>query len=319
MGYFRPKVVYRDSNIDKKNSVLRYIGNRVLKNNKNFLCFVTGSVGCGKSYSCLRMAEDYSEMFNIEFDPKYHVIGSLKELLILITEPKETRKIGFGSVIVFDEPQVESNSRSWQSDINQAMGQLVSTFRNQRLVVFFALPYLEMLDKQTRLIFHGEFKVEGFDKNTKITTIKPRFLEYNKRKGDFYKKMLIVQFKNKDKKVMTTTKLNLWHIPLASEEIIDIYEDKKQKFTDNLNKRLLAQIELAEQQAEGKNKSNELFKVGELYDEYGEDYYEILKHMPHLSPFTVEKYLQFIKKTKKHQKQLLDARKTAKNGISDEV
>lgn len=319
MAHFSPKVIYKDPKTDKKNSILRYIGHRVLKNNRNFLCFVTGAVGAGKSYACLRMAEDYAEMFDIKFDPKHHVISSIKELLLLITEPKKTSKIGFGSVIVFDEPQVESNSRAWQSDINQAMGQLVSTFRNQRLVMFFALPFLEMLDKQTRIIFHGEFKVEGFDKNTTITTIKPRFLEYNKNKGDFYKKMLRVQFKKLGKKVMTTEKLNKWHIGLASKETIDIYESKKLKFTNDLNKRLLAQIELAEQLAQGKNKSDELLKVGKLYDKYGEDYLKILEHMPHLAPFTVEKYLQFIKKSRKQRKQRLDAREMAKNGISEEV
>jgi len=318
MGYFQPKVIYRNVDADKKNSILRYIGNRVLRNNANFLCAVTGSVGSGKSYSCLRMAQDYSKMFNIEFNPEYHVIDSLKELLQLITAPEKERKIGFGSVIVFDEPQVEGNSRSWQSDINKAMGQLISTFRNQRLVMFFALPFLDMLDKQTRIIFQGEFKCEGFDKNTKIATIKPRFLEFSKNKGDFYRKMLIVQFKQRGKKVFTTTKLNKWHIPLASKEIICIYEAKKKRFTDDLNKRLLAQIELSEQQAEGKNKSNELFRVGELYDEYGEDYYKILEHLPHLSPFTVEKYLQFIKKTKKMRKNNKNTKEIAENGLNED-
>jgi len=308
MGYFQPRVIYRDPETDKKNSILRYIGNRVLRNNANFLCAVTGGVGVGKSYACLRMAEDYSNMFDIPFDPAYHVIDSLKALLELITASDSEKKIGIGSVIVFDEPQVEGNSRSWQSDINKAMGQLISTFRNQRLVVFFALPFLDMLDKQTRIIFQGEFKAEGFDKNTKISTLKPRFLEFSKNKGDFYRKMLIVQFKEKGKKVLTTTKLNKWHVPLASKHIIDIYESKKKKFTDNLNKKLLAQIELTEKQAEGKDKSNELFKVGELYDRYGEDYYKILENMPHLSPFTVEKYLQFIKKTKKHRKNYQNAK-----------
>ena len=317
MGYFQPRVIYREEGVDKKNSILRYIGNRVLRNNSNFLCAVVGGVGVGKSYNCLRMAQDYSEMFGINFNPEYHVIDSLKELLQLITAPEKERKIGFGSVIVFDEPQVEGNSRSWQSDINKAMGQLISTFRNQRLVVFFALPFLEMLDKQTRIIFQGEFKCEGFDKNTKISTIKPRFLEYSKQKGDFYRKMLIVQFKQPNKSVLTTTKLNKWHVPIASKEIIDIYEAKKKRFTDNLNKKLLAQIELSEQQAEGKNKSDELFKVGELYDQNGEDYYKILEHMPHLNPFTVEKYLQFIKKTKKMRKKFAEAKENAENDLNE--
>jgi hypothetical protein len=292
-------VIYNDENADKKNSVLRYIGNRVLNSNKNFLCAVTGGVGMGKSYACLRMAEDYSKMFDIEFNPKYHVIDSLKELLKLITAPEKERKIRVGSVIVFDEPQVEGNSRSWQSDINKAMGQLISTFRNQRLVVFFALPFLDMLDRQTRIIFQGEFKVEGYDRNTKITTIKPRFLEFNKTKKDFYRKMLLVRFKVKGKKVMITTKLNKWHIPITSKEIIDVYEAKKQHFTDELNKKLLAQIELNEQKMEGRNKSDELFKVANLFERYGEDYMTILEHMPHLTPFQLEKYLLFVKKSKK--------------------
>ena len=318
MGYFQPKVIYRDPETNRKNSILRYVGNRVLRNNRNFLCAVVGATGSGKSYSCLRMAEDFCEMFDIKFDPKYHVISSLKELLLLITEPKETRKIGYGSVVVFDEPQVEGNSRSWQSDINQALGQLISTFRNQRLVVFFALPFIEMLDKQTRILFHGEFKVEGFDKNTNIATIKPRFLEYNKNKGDFYKKRLIVEYKDKGKTSMTHSKLGLWHIPLASKHLIEAYEEKKEAFTDNLNKKLLNQLEMAERQTEGKDKSNELFKVGELYKRYGEDYYAILKEMPHLSPFTVEKYLQFVKKTIKHQKMALDTSETPQNEVLEQ-
>ena len=70
---------------------------------------------------------------------------------------------------------------------------------------------------------------------------------------------------------------------------------------------------MSERQAEGKDKSDELFKVGELYDKYGEDYYEILAHMPHLSPFTVEKYLQFVKKSKKQRNKFKNTRENLKN------
>lgn len=298
MGYFQPLVIYRNPAEKKDASILRYIGNRVLNNNKNFLCAVVGSTGSGKSYACLRMAEDYSNMYNIEFNPECHVISSLKELLVLITEPEETRKIKFGSVIVFDEPQVEGNARNWQSEMNQALSQLISTFRNQRLVVFFAVPFIDMIDKQSRILFHGEFKVLGFDRNTGVTNIKPRFLEYIKTKGDFYRKRLIIQFKTKDKEVMTITKLNIWKINKPSQSTIDVYEKKKKSFTDNLNKKLLNQIELSEKQEEGKNKSEELFKVEELFDKYGENYIAMLKEMPHLSPFSLEKYVFFIKKSR---------------------
>lgn len=36
--YFRPKVIYPDPKEPRENSILRYIGYRVLRNNKNFLC-----------------------------------------------------------------------------------------------------------------------------------------------------------------------------------------------------------------------------------------------------------------------------------------
>lgn len=295
--YYQPTVIYRDPNEKRINSIIRYIGNRVLKNNRNFLCGVVGNPGAGKSYCCLGMAEIYSKMFNIPFDPNIHVISSLKELLVLITSKDVDKNIQFGSVIVFDEPQIEGNARNWQSDMNQALSQLISTFRNQRLVVFFATPYLEMIDKQSRIIFMGEFKVMGYDKQTKLTKIKPRFIEYNKKKGDFYRKRLIIKYKTKEKSVMESKKLGFWYIQEASDETINVYEAKKKKFTDDLNKKLLAQIEMSEKQTEGKNKSDEILKVRELYEAHGEDYFKIMEEMPHLSPFTIEKYIQFIKKS----------------------
>lgn len=277
-----------------------FLDNGILSHN----CGVTGKVGSGKSWSCIRMCQDYSEMFGVKFDPKVHIITSLKELLILINSKEKEKLIVDGSVLLFDEPQVEANSRKWQSEINQAFAQLMSTFRNQRLVVFFALPYLSMLDKQSRTILQAEFKIEGFDVNTKMTHVKPRFLEWSEERKKFYIKRLIIQFKDKVKPVMNVTKLNNWHIPMASQELIDVYEARKKRFTDDLNKKLLEKIELDEKREGGKDKSEEFFKIKNLYEEYGENYEAILKEMPHLSAFVIEKYFQFIKKSKKLVKSL---------------
>jgi len=297
--YYQPMVIYRKEDTIKIHSVIRYIGNRVINNNKNFLCAVTGQTGSGKSWACISMAEIYSKMFKIEFNPDIHIISSLKELLQLINSKDVDRKIKFGSVLVFDEPQIEGNARNWQSETNKALGQLISTFRNLRLVIFFATPFLEMIDKQTRILFHGEFMINGFDKNSKITTIKPRFLEYNKKKNDFYRKRLIVMHKVKGKYGLIKSKLDFWKINAPSKEIINIYEAKKKAFSDKLNKKLLDSIELNEKKEEGKNKSEEFFEVTHLYNKYGEDYPSILKEMPHLTPFVLEKYIQFIKRGKK--------------------
>lgn len=295
--YFQPKVCYANENDDKKDSIVRYISNRVLRNNKNFLCALTGATGAGKSWAGLSICEIYSNMTGIEFNPEIHVISSLKELLELITAKDLDKKMRVGTAILFDEPQTEANSRSWQSEVNQAFNSLISTFRNQRLVVFFALPYLEMIDKQSRILFHGEFRVEGFDKQSKITTIKPRFLEWNKGVEDFYRKRLVIEAKVKGKMVRNKSKLGIWHIPKPSDAIVEVYEGKKKKFTDELNKKLLEKINLREQANEGKNKNEEFLKIRELYDKYGEDYLKMFEALPYLNPSTIQKYVWFIKKS----------------------
>jgi ABC-type dipeptide/oligopeptide/nickel transport system ATPase component len=298
MGYFRPKVVYTNPNEERKNSIVRYIAARVLRENKNFLCALVGSTGSGKSWAALSICEQYSKLTGIEFNPNIHVISSLKELLQLITNKDVGKKIKVGTAILFDEPQTEANSRSWQSEINQAFNALMSTFRNQRLIVFFALPYLEMIDKQSRMLFHGEFKVDGFDRNTKITTIKPRFLEYNKNIGNFYRKRLIVEYALPNKKRRGHTLVHTWHIDKPSDAIVEVYETKKKAFTDELNRKLLDKIELKEKVNEGKNKNEEFTKIKDLYDKYGEDYLKIFEEMPYMNPRTVQGYIYLIKKSR---------------------
>lgn len=297
--YFQPKVIYRDPNEERKHSIIRYIGNRVLRNNKNFLCALTGQTGAGKSWAGLRICELYSEMFGIPFNPAVHVISSLKELLVLITSKEVSKNIQFGSIILFDEPQAEANARDWQSETNRALAQITSTFRNQRLIVLFATPDLNFIDKQSRILFHADFKVLGYDKNTKITKLKPRFLEYNKTIQDFYRKRLIIKYAVPDKPVLNSIKLNFWHIDVAKKETIDIYEAKKKKFTDDLNLRLLKSMELKEKEVEGKDKNSEFRRVVELYNQYGRDYLKISEEMPHMSPLTIQRYLQLAISTEK--------------------
>ena len=47
--FFRPKVVYYDSKTSRENSVIRYIGNRVLRSNKNFLCLSEDTILYGQT------------------------------------------------------------------------------------------------------------------------------------------------------------------------------------------------------------------------------------------------------------------------------
>jgi hypothetical protein len=219
----------------------------------------------------------------------------------LINNKNKLKTIQTGTALLFEEPQVEANSRNWRDESNKMLSTLVSTFRNQRLVIFFTVPYLEFIDKQSRILFHAEFKALGFDKNTGITTIKPRFIEYNKKKDDFYRKMLIIKYAVEGKTYYGSQKLNKWHLNRPSDELTTAYETFKKQYTEALNKKMLGDMIKEEKREEYKDKYQELMRVKELYEKYGENYIKILQNMPQLAPFTLEKYIKFIKKSKKEE------------------
>ena len=141
--------------------------------------------------------------------------------------------------------------------------------------------------------------MQGYDKSTGMSTLKPRFLEYNKTIKDFYRKRLVIEYAVEGKEFHDFTKLNKWNIPRASQPTIDVYERAKKIFSDNLNTKLLNQIELSEKQEQGKNKSDDLIKVKALYEEFASDFLAIAERMPHMSPLVLEKYINFIKRSYK--------------------
>lgn len=307
--YLQPKVIYRDVNDSRKNSIIRYIGNRVLRNNKNFMCAVTGPTGVGKSWGTGSMQEIYSQMLGVEYNPEDHIMFSLKEVMELIHNKDLHKKIKFGSTIMIDELQVEANSRTWQSESNLLLNRLTSTFRNQRLTVFFCTPYIEMIDKQSRILFHAEFRMLGFNKNTGKTKIKPRFLEWSSAKDDFYRHRLEVSHPIDGKKRNASYLLDIWEIDKPSDQWIETYEAKKKAFSDKLNAELYKMLNKDPNNVEKKEKvdvNTNFDKVQELYKKYGEDYLKIREEMPYLSTFTIEKYIIHMKKSEKARKMVSD-------------
>ena len=303
--YLEPKVIYRDANEQRKNSIIRYIGNRVLRNNKNFMCAVTGPTGVGKSWGTGSMQEIYSQMLGVDYNPQDHIMFSLREVMELIHNKDLHKKIKFGSTIMIDELQVEANSRTWQSESNLLLNRLTSTFRNQRLTVFFCTPYIEMIDKQSRILFHAEFRMLGFNKNTGKTKIKPRFLEWSSAKDDFYRHRLEVSHPIDGKKRNASYLLDIWEIDKPSDQWIDVYEAKKKAFSDKLNAELYNLLNKSSDSDDSKKKTNPKkdFEVAtEIYKQHGEDYAKLNEALPHLSPLTIGKYVTFLKKSYKTAK-----------------
>jgi len=303
---FRPQLTYKDTKEKIKHSFIHYFANRVLNNNKNFLCAVTGQTGSGKSWLAGSVAEIYSRLYGISYNPNIHILFSVKELLDLINRDDLETALPPGSIIMFDEPQVSANARDWRSEANQILGTLTSTFRNMRLIVFFATPYLEFIDKQSRILFHAEINVQGFDKTTNLTLCKPRFLEWNGKKGEFYKKRLIVRHPVEGKTALNWYFVQNWEVPKPSKAWCQVYESKKIAFTRRLNKELQQQYEYTQSQ---QNKGRDLVKLIELWEAHGYNLRVFSQELPHLSPYALERLTAMVRKQKKEEEKRLKEQK----------
>lgn len=296
MAYAHPTVIYKDPSIDRKDSVLRYIHNRVFRNNKNFLCAVTGQTGIGKSWACGSICEKWEELHGVGYDPNVHTFFSLRELLELVN--REDGTIRNGSILMFDESQIDINARAWQSEANQIMAALISTFRHLKLVVLFPTPKLEFLDKQTRLLFHSEFRMLGFDKNTSVSKLEPRFLtDFNTKKNDFYRKRLIVKHKLEGRQRYGKYLVQDWSFMKPSYEWIEIYEAKKKKFSKDLRASLLAKLDKDKKKKNQVDRHEAFEKIYEIYKNEGENYVKALKMFPDITPRTIESLFLYAKKS----------------------
>ena len=159
---------------------INYILQRI-KKNKNFLAFVGGQTGSGKSWSCLRIAQELDAEFNIG-----RVVFTGLELMNLINSGKLKR----GSVIVFEESGVEMNNRNWQSVVNKLLNYLLQTFRHLGFILIMNSPYMDFIDAGTRKLFHAEMQTVGINYDKGTVRLKPQLISYNSRMQKFYYKRL---------------------------------------------------------------------------------------------------------------------------------
>lgn len=216
---------------EKQYSWIRYIDLRI-RQNKNFLGFISGQTGSGKSYCALSLAEMIDPEFSVE-----RCIFSGKELMQLINSDK----LGKGNVIIWDEAGIDLSNRSWQSTTNKLLNFLLQTFRHRNFILIFTSPYIDFVDNNTRKLFHAEFKTQSIDFKDKVTKIKPQLIQYNSRLGKFYYKYLRVVTGQGD-----VVPIESWKIPIPSKELIEAYERKKNKFTAELNKNISFELEKEE-------------------------------------------------------------------------
>lgn len=211
-----------------------YICNRIQNENKNAILCIVGATGTGKSLSAIRLCELISKKLRTEFNEN-NMVFSFKEMMQLLNGKKLVR----GSCIMFDEAGIGLGSRNWYTTLNKMISFLLQAFRKYGYVLIFTVPNFSFIDKQTRHLLHGILQTKGIDFKRKLCKLHPLLFQDSPMTDKIYKKHLRV----KGKVGEGVIEVKQIMLDLPSKELIDVYEDKKDKFLKKLNEDILRDID----------------------------------------------------------------------------
>jgi len=211
---------------------LEWIRSR-MKKNLNAIIMFNGSTGSGKSYACLRLAIDISQMMGTTFTVKNNLGFKFKDLLQKMQLPDNQRP-----GVVFIQEEIGSmgsggSSREWQSESNKFFFSFLQTNRCKNQIVILNCPSFSYLEKGSRELVHFEFESLGVDHVHKLSFFKPFAIQCNRRTGKLYFKYLRYNYKG-SRKYMNKMKFGL-----PPTNIIRSYEKLKLNFVDSLNQEIL--------------------------------------------------------------------------------
>lgn len=250
---------------------IKYIKKRI-QNNQNFLgCFI-GQTGTSKSYSSISFKERLEEGELDESDVFMKASDFIKKLMEITEDKTKSYK---GKVLIWDEAGKDLNAKSWQAKANRVVSVILQTFRKENLIVLFTLPYFSFLDPDARKLVHATFETMKIDRDRKTSILKAKLIQVNQDTGKMYKKYLRVY--HEEKGILPVKRIEL---PLANQEFLKKYEEKKTEFTKETYKESYNEL-LA---LETKGKSNkalgetqkalfELYKIHQNQEKVAEIFY----------------------------------------------
>lgn len=214
------------------------------RRNQMFSCVSVGTVGSGKSWAMLSLAElldrnnDGETRFSID---RVAFSASRFQELMTIKWPK-------GTVVILDDAGLALYSRDAMTTINKILGKTFQSHRYKNLIILLSLPVFTFLDSGIRSLMNGYVKMQEIDYENKQSIARYRLLNTDERNGEIYYKT-----------PMKSEYINDWEIPIRrvfkvpfirfdkpSDELIKQYEDAKTIFMDKRNITAYAEIVKAE-------------------------------------------------------------------------
>lgn len=214
-------------NDNKRNPIVNWIKWRIEKN-KNVIIIVNGATGSGKTYTCINAANKVAQKMETHFSIKNNMAFKFSELLKK-TELKINQKPG--TCFIFEEVGAfggGASSRQWQSKANMFFNSFLQTTRHRQQVLFMTTPFFTFLDSASRKLCHMQVDMVNINFKSKLSYARPFVLQVNSKTGKIYFKLLRIRVDG------TTTKLSIWTNKLPPQDMIDIYEKIKNKYTTQL-------------------------------------------------------------------------------------
>lgn len=213
---------------------------RTKHNNQNYMLCITGPTGSGKSYTAMAISLMIDDAFDID-----RVCFTAKDFI-----QSSNMNLPSSSVIMFDEAGIEVSSREWYSDTNKAINQVVETFRRDNLICIFTTPVFTNLDKKTRHYFHGHMEVLdpsiagwGACKYFNLITDPNEgkiLRQYPKVKDNTGRRM---KMEGRD---ASRPNMRFPDPRKLDEGLVEMYEEKKKRFTEKVKQQGLLQLESKE-------------------------------------------------------------------------
>lgn len=212
--------------------------------NQNLLACFTGPTGSGKSYAGIRVYENWMNYKKWKMDIKHIVIGDGAEFIELLSAGLPSH-----SVVLFDEAGVGLPAREFQSISNKVLGYILETFRRDQIAVIFTTPDFSFFDIKARKLMH--IYGEMLDPNTaKVGFGWQKFMKViNNPRGDDYIFMYPTYWINGEKINVRPSELgggNVHYEIPHNKAFLELYEQKKKKFVDDLKDKALYELRKAQ-------------------------------------------------------------------------
>jgi hypothetical protein len=140
---------------------------RVNIHNQNYLGFIYGPTGSGKSYSALAYAEACNPDFTID-----NIVMKPRQFFDLLRDPKFRNYKGV-KVLMWDEMGVGLPAKEWYSFQNKAISYILQTFRVNNIIFLGTAPGDWYIDSAVRPLFHQFFETVRIRRRAEVVEAKP--------------------------------------------------------------------------------------------------------------------------------------------------